>query len=138
MGADLHIKRIRNSGKVPIWTVSKEAVRSGYFRDNYNSAGLFAILNTNTSQDFSWWEMSRKTLWFNAKGDLNLKGQEALLKMVKKAKHELEKLDKVYCRPVLGQVPEEVDKREYLEWCDMLIEFLEISIDQKSAIDWSV
>lgn len=144
MGADLYIKKM--NPEITGLEVSNRAVNNGYFRDPYNSCGMFFLLSKNTGLDFSWWVISRRKELFNKKGDMTIKGAKTLLSEVEQAKSKLDtnnlkdfeyikmdaKGDGIYISS------EMVDQEFFLEHIDLFIQFLNLAIKSKSTIEWSV
>ena len=137
MGADLYIKKMNRKNQYRGFEVSQEAVDVGYFRDCYNSGGLFAVLSANLDNEYSWWKLSadKKEIWFDKNGDLNEYGQIELLGMIEKAKSELQKKKEIFYG--CGENGK-ADKKEYLGWCDLLINFLKLAIKKGSPVIWSI
>jgi hypothetical protein len=159
MGCDLYIQKLEREKQHLGFEVSKKAVEAEYFRDCYNSEGLFAVLSSNLGITLSWWKLSEdKPHWFTKKGRLNQTGIKELLEIIKVAKRMLNDRVKIYSgdntslssnflsklikKSGLKSVPsnelKELDKQEYLQWCDLLITFLEKAIELKSNVIWSV
>jgi len=142
MGADLTILKTDASERRGGFELSNRAVESGYFRDCYNGYGLFAVLSKNLGRSFSWWEMTDKykDKWFVRDEEngttLTTKGEKALLRKIKKARIELEAKPKIFYG--YDEKNKKAGKKEYLDWCDLLIKFLELAIKLDSPIGWSV
>jgi hypothetical protein len=142
MGADLTLIKAKNPAGG--FEVSKKAVESGYFRDAYNSYGLFAVLSATLGKTYSWWQFDSEATekgYFTKDRDLNQKGITELLKRVKEAKKAIAKYEHLsfedYESEQLQNLSSENDKftREHL---DLLIEFLENALKLNSNINWSV
>jgi len=146
MGADLYIKKL--SPTYGAFEVSSRAVNSGYFRDCYNSYGLFARLSANTDISFSWWKTANRKELFLKNGNMSVKGANIFLSEIKEAKKKLD-LDNLRHREINGykdngepvykyEPMNEAEKKDFLEHLDLFIEFLELAIKEKSSIEWSV
>lgn len=74
MGADLYIKNMDREPQYTGFEVSERAVDLGYFRDCYNSYGLFAVMSEVFHKRFSWWLLvdNRKEL-FDKNGNMKVK-----------------------------------------------------------------
>jgi len=150
MGADLYIKNMDREKQYTGFEVSKSAVNKGYFRDCYNSYGLFGFLRNNLNKEFSWWQFKDNKKWFDENGDMEIKGAIEFKDMILEAKEKLKK-KKYYCLKIPNydkwsskkhvyntKKLTKKETKEYLEWLDLLIEFLALAIKQKSKIIWSV
>lgn len=165
MGADLSIVKFKPTYVVGAFEASKKAVEEGgYFRDCYNSGGLFSILRCNTSQNLSWWDFTdeaKKNGWHNKKNcNMKVVGLKMLLERVQKAVEEFKSM-----KPSAIRYREiAIDKKgnfkknkngsfvydfhkfknskaqysQYLEWGNNLITFLNKAIELKSPVVWSV
>lgn len=148
MGADLTINKLyaKNSGTTGGFEVSDEAVEKGYFRDCYNEGGLFAVLSVNLGKTYSWWQMNGRKGWFN-KGDMTKKGIKAWLAEMTEARDKFLAIEK----PVWpggydiekraftkGKEMTLKDRGEYQAWIKRLVRFIEIAIETKDTIHWSV
>ncbi len=149
MGADLYIKKMKNKTKTyRAFENSDRAVKQGYFRDCYNPYGLFSFLRANTQKNaWSWWHFSDKKEWFNNNREMTLQGSKAFKKKLLEAKEKINKKENLYLDGVEknednvrdGYYPlNEKNKKEYIIWLNRLINFLDMAIEQKSTIIWSV
>ena len=150
MGADLYIKNMDREKQYTGFEVSKKAVNQRYFRDCYNSYGLFRFLSCNLNKEFSWWQFRDNKEWFDKNGNsMKIKGTIKFKDIFLEAKEKLKK-KKYYCLKIPNdkwslkkQVydTKKLSKKEikkFLDWLDLLIEFLSLAIEQKSKIIWSV
>ena len=151
MGADLYIKDLPREKQYLGFEVSKKAVDVGYFRDCYNSHGLFRFISSNATATFSWLEMARKKEWFNDSGEMTLSGALKFLNTVMKAKRQIDQKQEFYldvldyANSTLGSKPEYIrekltaeESEEFIDWLDLLIRFLRLAIIKESNIIWSV
>lgn len=140
MGADLYVEKLDRSKQYLGFEVSKKAVEAGYFRDCYNSGGLFAFLTTNLNNTFSWWQFQNKK-WFDKEGDMTVTGAKKFLKLMIKAKKDINLKDEFYLKNWEDNNLIKTNQNEveyYKDWLDLLISFLELAINLKSKIIWSV
>jgi hypothetical protein len=148
-GADLYIAKMDRESQYCGWEVSQQAAETGYFRDCYNSGGLFAILTANLKDQYNWWVLSTeyKDKWFNKQGKMTPKGADEFLKMMLKARDEFSKLEK----PIMKNTNYKNSKavktvkpmskaeiKEYTDWLNNLIFVLMKAVELKSNIIWSV
>lgn len=151
MGADLYIKNMEREAQYTGYEVSERAVNIGYFRDCYNPGGLFAFLTANLSETYSWWTFRKQfDKYFtdddgDGDKDMNVEGCKEFLKIIMNAKSKIEKKDKLYLEEWSIDDPEdksvpltEQQVKEYKEWLDLLIKFLNLAIEVKSPVIWSV
>jgi len=147
MGADLYILKMEREKQYRGFEVSKDAVDAGYFRDCYNSNGLFSFLNANSGmkQQFSWWQLSDKKGWFDEDPEwgkvMNVNGAKKFLSILEKAQKKISAKADLYREDwnTKGKVKlTENQSKEYEEWLGFLISFLRLAIKQKSPIGWSV
>ena len=142
MGADLYIKKMPREPQYTGCEVSDKAVDVGYFRDCYNSGGLFAFLTSNTNKEFSWWQLVDKKELFGMDGDMHVNGARKFLKAILSAKKTLNKKKVFYLKAWDGKEDKtKLDKdavKYYLDWLDLLIKFLELAIEKRSEIIFSV
>ena len=147
MGADLYIKKLPREVQYKHCGFSTEAVKDGYFRDCYNSGGLFAVMSANLGRTFSWWQLvGRKDFGFNKNGELPAKN-------VKKFRNELVRDVEVFSRKKVlyyaewdlqtgkdkrGKKVSADEVKEYQEWANGLLLFLDVAIENKSSIIFSV
>ena len=124
----------------------------GYFRDCYNSYGLFAFINANTNLNLSWWELRDNEKWFNKKGEMKLSGVKEFVGMIEQAKLEIgirEKYGEKYksgfkIKEYLGdgkyksKKAKQKEVKYFKEWLNELIAFLKLAIKEKEPIEWSV
>ena len=148
MGADLYIKKLyeKNKNKTVWLEVSDKAVEGGYFRDCYNSGGLFAILSLNLDKTISWWQTKGREGWFK-QGDMTKKGLKAWLKEMKEIRDQFLAINNPYDAGeydfdkgayLNGKEMTIVERDEYREWIKRLVRFIEIAIENKTTIYWSV
>lgn len=148
MGADLYIvntdPRTRRGG----FEVSQEAVDSGYFRDCYNSFGLFGVMSETLDKTISWWQTSDKKGWFRRDQNEGLVMTVEGVKQWKKVLFPL--IDSFLAAKVLYR-REYIDSKhsnkvniatkdyaEYRRWANLLKRFIETAIALNSEIVWSV
>ena len=101
MGADLYIEKLEREGQSVGFELSKKAVDVGYFRDCYNSFGLFPFINMNSDlrEQFSWWRFSDKKDWFRKTEDgsvMTISGAKKFLRLVGKAQKNIIKKKKLF------------------------------------------
>ena len=163
MGADLYIEKLEREGQSVGFELSKKAVDVGYFRDCYNSFGLFPFINMNSDlrEQFSWWQFSDKKNWFCKTEDgsvMTLSGAKKFLRLVRKAQKNIRKKRKLFretvdysklrrldltldsamdSATVITELTSE-EKIEMLDRLNLLIRFLQLAVKQKSTILWSV
>jgi len=125
--------------------VSKRAVDSGYFRDCYNSYGLFNFLRTNLNEEFSWWQFAGNKRWFDKDNNMTVWGTIRFKRIFDSAKIELEALTDYYLDVHDFNTNKDIRKKlkkkeikEYKDWLNLLISFLNLAIERKSKIIWSV
>jgi len=153
MGADLYVKDLPRKSQYRGFEVSQDAVNAGYFRDCYNSQGLFVWLSKNTDMEFSWWQILNKhDDWFRQDEDdgcmMTVVGAKKFLKMLKLAEKQFVSRKKFYKVSetrmngmdiedvVTAQTKKEV--LEYFKWFGLLLQLVETAIKRKSEIIWSV
>lgn len=157
MGADLYIKDMDRESQYRGFEVSQDAVDVGYFRDCYNSGGLFAIMGATLGETISWWQFSKEQDMFREDEE------EGLLMTVKGVKIWKEKMipllkqfmnrKVLYRKEYVGKnFPhdwhnpkshkkirlEEKEVEEYHDWAKMLLNFIELAETHNSEIIWSV
>ena len=139
MGADLYIEKMDREKQYRGFEVSDEAVEAGYFRDCYNSSGLFAVMSETLDRKVSWWLMANQ-VGLNKKGVLPL----ANVKVWKAAMQPI--IKEFISRPVLyykdyekgkTEIPAK-DAQEYRDWARRLERLMELAIEKESGIIWSV
>lgn len=144
MGADLYIVKLDGTRTHGGFEVSEDAVNDGYFRDCYNSAGLFAVLSANTDKSFSWWHTASRKELFAKNGNMSVKGAKQLLSEIEPAVAELKSKKVLYYSEYdaetrkAGKGKKIKDIKEYHKWADLLVNFLKLAIEKKSEIVWSV
>jgi hypothetical protein len=159
MGADLYIKNLDRESQYLGFEVSDKAVDAGYFRDCYNDSGLFNFLRSNTRLMFSWWQFSDRKSWFTVTKDgdreMNIKGAKEFKKKIDLAKNiilrrkqegvqlRLQVLNTEYYRDkskpkYLTKKLSAKEEKEYMDWLNLLLRFLETAIKMRSRIIWSV
>lgn len=152
MGADLYIKDLPREQQYRGFEVSKEAVEVGYFRDCYNDGGLFNYLRSNTGKDYSWWTMLNNKSWFDRQKNMTVAGAKKFLTQMLEAKEiiakravcELKVIDFDSPKKVPNEIPYKTlyltpkQRKDFDEWLDLLIRFLNLAIARKSKIIYSV
>jgi len=157
MGADLYVKDLPRKKQYRGFEVSQDAVNAGYFRDCYNSSGLFVWLSKNTDMEFSWWQiLDKHDDWFRQDTDdgcmMSVAGAKKFLKMLKLAEKQFvvrKKFYKVAESKMVSTLDEmkfedrleEQTKKEtleYFKWFGLLLQLVETAIKRKSEIIWSV
>ena len=144
MWADLRIiHKDFNSELAWPFEVSKQAVEKWwYFRDCYNSGWLFSFLTHNLWKSFSWWEITRENKeWFNKDWDLLHKWAKEFQKTLKQAKEDLEKKKTYTLYDHYSKKESSLNrkkKKEYFQWLENLILFLELAIERQANISWWV
>jgi hypothetical protein len=145
MGADLYIQKLDETRTHGGFEVSKEAVDDGYFRDCYNSSGLFSMISANTGKELSWWiTAGRKELFTKDGRNMTVKGSKQFLAEIEPIIAEFKALPKLYSSEYnMGKRRSEKGKKikdikQYHEWADLLVNFLKLAIEKKSQIIWSV
>jgi hypothetical protein len=140
MGADLYIEKMDREKQYLGFEVSDKAVNAGYFRDCYNSGGLFAVMSKTLNQTVSWWKMADE-VGLNKKGILPFtkiqKWKEKMLLLIE----EFKKQDTLYYDDYVAKTKKKINKKEikeYYNWADRLMKFINIAIEKKSGIIWSV
>jgi hypothetical protein len=105
-------------GQIRGFEVSKDAVKSGYFRDCYNPHGLFWNLG------LSWWTTYDKYKLKESEGVMSTNQIPAFKNEVVKA---------------WENAREEVrNDKEYIDWYDLLMKFLDLAMSVKSGVIFSV
>lgn len=145
MGADLLISKLRK--QCPDGPgYSLDNVKKGYFRDFYTEGGLFSFVKCNTSHTtLSWWELQSRKEWFNKQHNMTVEGARQFLGIIKDVKDQIYSQNEWYIyqydsknqnnrRVILSFA----DVAEYKNWLECLIIFLELAIEKKSSIIWSV
>jgi len=159
MGADLTI--IGRDSRHGAFEVSDRAVKNGYFRDAYNSYGLFGVLTaTIPHKTYSWWQFSTEGEgkgFFDKDGNLKPNGAKILLARMRDAKLYLENVPRLkreemvwddeakkYKRDKAGNFVYETlelspqDDKFTRHHLDLLIQFLDDAVKTNSSIEWSV
>jgi len=137
MGADLYIVKMDREKQYLGFEVSDKAVEAGYFRDCYNSGGLFAVMSLTLNQTVSWWKMA---------DEVGLKkGVLPFEKVIEwKAKmfpllEEFKKKEELYYKDYNSMTNKRIKEfKEYHDWADKLMRFIDLAIEKKSGIIWSV
>ena len=150
MGADLYIKNLPRDKQMCGFAVSDEARANGYFRDCYNDGGLFAVINSNTGNNLSWWQTAdRKDLFVEDKDDgqcMTVEGTKLWLCELILIVDTFTKQDTLYysnynlekhCHEK-GKKITKSEVKEYHKWARGLIDFIELAIKLNSPIIWSV
>jgi len=141
MGADLYIKNMDRKKQYTGFEVSDRAINLGYFRDCYNGSGLFSVMSQTLNQTVSWWQMARQVGL--------TKGRVLPLTKVKKWKatmfpllDEFKKQDALYYEDYVAKkkikIKDSKEIKEYRDWADKLMKFIDLAIEKKSGIIWSV
>jgi hypothetical protein len=148
MGADLYIKKTDEKTRRGGFEVSEKAVDSGYFRDCYNGRGLFSVISANVPNvELSWWQTKdRKELFCKGSNEMSIAGIKKLLAELKPIVEKFKKLNCLYYseynvktrKHYKGKKMEDTQFLFYHDWADLLIRFLELAIEKKSCIIWSV
>jgi hypothetical protein len=146
MGADLYIDNLPRENQIRGFEVSKDAVEAGYFRDCYNGGGLFAVINASSGHsDLSWWQtVKRKDLFDAETGKMTVEGTKKWLAELKPIIAEFKALPVLYLHDydmvkhcsIRGDKVKH--KKEYYDWVDLFVGFLEKAIELKSTITFSV
>lgn len=157
MGADLYVKNMDRENQYRGFEVSKDAVKAGYFRDCYNSHGLFQVMNATLGESLSWSAFVKDKDMF-VKDDEDgtvmtiegLKGwKERILPLLKQFKnrkvlYRSEYIGKIFktdwnnpdCHKKIKIKKEDV--KYYHDWADLLINFIKIAEKNNSEVIWSV
>ena len=148
MGADLYIMKLPDETRRGGFEVSDEAVKSGYFRDCYNSYGLFGIMTHTLGESISWWQTADRKELFTEDEEHGLvmtpNGVKIWLKEVKELVSKFKKCKELKRGEYLGdkkweEIPlKKNEYQEYFDWADKLVMFLEIASKLDSGIIWSV
>ena len=151
MGADLYIKDMDRKSQYTGFEVSERAVNLGYFRDCYNRWGLFALMSaTLNREDISWWLTTDKKEFFRVDDE---DGLIMTVEGVKKWGEEITPLlnqfiesSKVYSsnynyktgkrRRVKVRKVEDIE--DIKSHAKLLLNFINLAIQEKSEIIWSV
>ena len=140
MGADLYIEKMDREKQYRGFEVSDEAVNAGYFRDCYNNGGLFAVMSQTLNETVSWWQMA-KEVGLNKKGVLPLIKVKEWKETIFPLLEEFKKQTILYCDDYDSQKKKKVntkENKEYYAWADKLMTFINLAIEKKSGIIWSV
>lgn len=141
MGADLYIEKMDRKSQYTGFEVSDRAVNLGYFRDCYNSGGLFAVMSKSLNQTVSWWKMARE-VGLNKDSVLPLPKVKKWKATMSPLLEEFKKQNELYfddyaaMKRVKIEDPKEI--KEYHDWADKLIKFIDLAIEKESGIIWSV
>ena len=164
MGADLYIKNLDRQKQYTGFEVSERAVDVGYFRDCYNSYGLFAIMSENLGELYSWWQTyrERKELFRkNNDSQMTVSGAKKWLAELEPAIERFKKVKKMRAKIYdfeanqkrqketgkMGGLDDIIYKRvalkneeqkDMIEHGELLIRFLKLEIKLRSPIIWSV
>ena len=148
MGADLYINSLPDETRRGGFEVSKEAVKSGYFRDCYNGWGLFAIMSATLDETISWWQIFYKKKWFSTKNNSTMtsKGckkfwewmEPKIEKFLKKRKFYRYDYEKWGGDPIKKEITEPDDIAAIKEHAKLFREFYKYAIELKSTVDWFV
>lgn len=136
MGADLYIKNMERVNQTKRgFEVSNAAVSDGYFRD----------LSENLGQDFSWWQTADRSELFVRDPEngllMTVEGAKQWLDELKPHLAALKRKQKLYYRQYKEEKRREIpaeEVKEYRNWADLLLKFLELAIKLESPIIWSV
>lgn len=141
MGADLYIKDMDREQQYRGFEVSKEARAAGYFRDAYNGSGLFAVMGATLGVELSWWQTADRPGLFDVNGNMTVDGaihwRAELAPLVERFCATTELKHRPFDLSESPDVPAE-KVPFYHEWARGLIEFLDLAIERKSSIIWSV
>ncbi len=153
MGADLYIKDLDREEQYTGFEVSERAVDLGYFRDCYNSYGLFAgISATLKKDDISWWLTADREELFREDEE---EGLVMTVEGVKQFYDEMKKLVDKYLKRKTLYIQDYVydrkggysteyrkcnkkDTENFKEHARLFLRFLELAIKKNSEIVWSV
>jgi hypothetical protein len=128
----------------------------------------FINTNADMKEQFSWWQFSDNKSWFTETEDernMNVAGAKKFLRLVEKAQRNILKKKELYRESTdhdklhqLGKglpidkalAPEmfekakvrtkltDKEKKEMLEWLELLVSFLRLAVKKNSPIGWSV
>jgi hypothetical protein len=145
MGADLYIENMDREKQITGFEVSDRAVNLGYFRDCYNNGGLFSVMSQTLNKTVSWGQMSRE-VGLNKKRVLPLTKLKKWKEKMSPLLEEFKKQDTLYCedwspKNIAAHKKVKMDSKqikEYRDWADKLMRFIDLAIEKKSGIIWSV
>jgi len=149
MGADLYVKDLDRSNQIRGFEVSEDAVDVDYFRDCYNSYGLFSVMSATLDMTISWWQTADKKEWFR---DDEEEGQVMTVEGVKQWRAYMKPLlqkfldsPKIYFNEysdIRNTKQVLVRKKQHIEsfkdHAQLLIRFLDFAAGIESEIIWSV
>lgn len=142
MGADLYITKMDRKKQIRGFEVSQDAVDAGYFRDAYNSYGLFALMSHTLNKTFSWWKLAGRKELFNKQGNMTVKGVKVWAEEINPYLEEfINKNEYFYCDWQDKEKIKPVDKEDIpliKEHALLLKNFIELAIKNKSTIIFSV
>ena len=147
MGADLYIKKMPRAKQMKYVWSRNIAVKHGYFRDCYNSYGLFAVVNATLGTKLCWETLFKDKDLF--KGSvMKIRGVRAWLLEIKPTIFKFMQAEKMYHMEYeydnnkeLVCVHKELDQNKvsnYREWALTLIKFIDLAIEKKSQIIFHV
>ena len=159
MGADLYVKKMDRENQYRGFEVSQDAVDSGYFRDCYNSYGLFQVMSATLGESLSWWQIANEEHLFRQDDEdgavMTVEGiklwKEKMFPLLKQFKNRKVLYRSEYiggienfstnwanpkCHKKIKIQPEKV--KEYHDWANLLINFIELAEKNNSEIIWSV
>ncbi len=141
MGADLYIKNMERQKQYLGFEVSDKAINLGYFRDCYNNGGLFAVMSQTLNKTISWWKMSDE-IGLNKNGVLPFtkvkKWKETMFPLLEEFKKHTDLYYKDYKTDSNKKIEDQKQIKEYHNWADKLMKFIDLAIEKKSGIIWSV
>lgn len=141
MGADLYIEKMDRKSQYTGFEVSDRAVNLGYFRDCYNSGGLFAVMSKTLNKTVSWWKMSSE-VGLNKKGVLPFTKVKEWKATMFPLLDEFKKQNELYFEDYFAnkkvRIKDTNKIKEYHSWADKLMKFIDLAIEKKSGIIWSV
>jgi len=116
--------------------VSENAVNVGYFRDCYNSGGLFAVMNQLLGCKLSWWQTVERDDLFETDTDgeqyMSVEGAKKWLAEIEPLLIQFQQL------PAFRKENDPVDSARYRKWAGLLLQFLRLAIEKESPILFSV
>jgi hypothetical protein len=139
MGADLYITKMDRRLQVRGFEVSQGAVDAGYFRDAYNSYGLFAVMSQVLSKELSWWQTAKRKELFNKQNNMTVDGVKKWAAEIIPLIDEFQKVEKISVKTGKGIVNYAPDETQAVKEHALLLKrFLELAIAKKSTIIFSV
>jgi len=150
MGADLYIQSLPDKTRRGGFEVSEEAVKSGYFRDCYNSWGLFAIMSSTLGETISWWQISDRKEWFKRNDDglfMTPEGCKAFFKWIKPKLEKFIKSPTLYRDEYRGtwddgptkvKIGKKKDIQDVKNHAELFLKFYRYACELGSSVRWSV